>query len=45
VAGLIFGASVSNGDLGYALASPRLIPMVERAAARSDPVGTGRCLR
>jgi S1-C subfamily serine protease len=45
VAGLIFGASVSNGDLGYALTSPRLIPMVERAAARGDPVGTGRCVR
>ena len=44
VAGLIFGASVANEDLGYAIASPRLIPLVERAAARTDPVGTGRCV-
>lgn len=45
VAGLIFGASATNGHLGYALTSPRLIPLVERAAGRGDPVGTGRCVR
>ena len=45
VAGLIFGASVTNGELGYALTSPRLIPLVERAEPRDDPVSTGRCVR
>jgi S1-C subfamily serine protease len=45
VAGLIFGASVTNEDLGYALTSPELIPLVERAAARTHAVGTGRCVR
>jgi S1-C subfamily serine protease len=45
VAGLIFGASVTNGELGYAITSPRLIPLVERAEGRGDPVGTGRCVR
>jgi S1-C subfamily serine protease len=45
VAGLIFGASVTNDDLGYALTSPELIPLVDRAAARTDAVGTGRCVR
>jgi len=45
VAGLIFGASVTNEELGYALTSPRLIPLVDRAAARSDEVDTGRCVR
>jgi S1-C subfamily serine protease len=45
VAGLIFGASVANENLGYAIASPRLIPLVDRAAARTNPVGTGRCVR
>jgi S1-C subfamily serine protease len=45
VAGLIFGASVTNNGLGYALTSPELIPLVDRAAARADPVGTGRCVR
>jgi S1-C subfamily serine protease len=44
VAGLIFGASVTNEDLGYALTSPELIPLVDRAAARTDPVGTGHCV-
>jgi S1-C subfamily serine protease len=45
VAGVIFGASVTGDELGYALTSPRLIPLVERAAGRSDAVGTGRCVR
>ena len=45
VAGLVFGESVTNDDLGYALTSPRLIPLVDRATARTDPVGTGRCVR
>jgi S1-C subfamily serine protease len=42
-AGLIFGASLTNPELGYAIASPRLIPLVDRAAARTDEVGTGGC--
>jgi S1-C subfamily serine protease len=42
-AGLIFGASVTNPDLGYAIASPRLIALVEDAA-RAGEVGTGRCV-
>jgi S1-C subfamily serine protease len=45
VAGLIFGASVTNHDLGYALTSAELIPLVDRAAASTDAVGTGRCVR
>jgi S1-C subfamily serine protease len=45
VAGLIFGASVTNEALGYALTSPELIPLVDRAAVRIDAVGTGRCVR
>lgn len=44
-AGLVFGASLSHPNLGYAIASPRLIPLVERAEAHVDPVGTGRCVR
>jgi S1-C subfamily serine protease len=42
-AGLVFGASLTHPGLGYAIASPKLIPLVDRAAARTDPVGTGRC--
>jgi uncharacterized membrane protein required for colicin V production len=45
MAGLIFGASVTNEDLGYALTSPGLILLVDRAEARTDEVGTGRCVR
>jgi len=45
MAGLIFGASVTNEDLGYALTSPGLIPLVDRAGGRTDEVGTGRCVR
>jgi S1-C subfamily serine protease len=43
VAGLIFGAAVTDQDLGYALTSPRLIPLVERAEDLRGAVGTGRC--
>lgn len=42
-AGLIFGASVTDVDLGYAITSPRLVPIVDRAVGRTDEVGTGRC--
>jgi S1-C subfamily serine protease len=42
-AGLVFGASVTHEGLGYALASPRLIPLVEQAEDRSAAVSTGRC--
>jgi S1-C subfamily serine protease len=44
-AGLVFGASVSHPNLGYAIASPELIPLVERAATRTEPIRTGRCVR
>jgi S1-C subfamily serine protease len=43
VAGLIFGASPTHRDLGYALTSPTLIPF-EDAAARHGEVDTGRCV-
>ncbi|MGH2641764.1 MAG: MarP family serine protease [Actinomycetota bacterium] len=44
VAGLVFGASVSHEGLGYALTSPRLIPLIERAEGQRSAVGTGRCV-
>jgi S1-C subfamily serine protease len=44
VAGMVFGASVTHRDLGYALTSARLIPLVERAEGLRDAVGTGRCV-
>ncbi|HWL90659.1 MAG TPA: MarP family serine protease, partial [Actinomycetota bacterium] len=45
VAGLIFGASVAHEELGYALTSARLIPLVDRASGRADEVGTADCVR
>lgn len=42
MAGIVFGASAADGDVGYAITSPTLIPVVE-AAAGADEVGTGRC--
>jgi S1-C subfamily serine protease len=42
VAGMVFGASVTDENVSYALTSPRLIPLVERAAS-AGPVGTGTC--
>lgn len=44
-AGLLVGTSLASPHLGYAITSPQLIPLVERAAARTDPVATGRCVR
>lgn len=44
-AGLIVGTSIANRHLGYAITSPQLIPLVERAASRTAEVGTGRCIR
>lgn len=41
-AGLIFGASVGDPGLGYAIASPSLLPVV-RNAAGGGTVSTGRC--
>jgi S1-C subfamily serine protease len=42
VAGLVFGASTGDPDLGYAIASPRLLPIVADARG-GGPVSTGRC--
>jgi S1-C subfamily serine protease len=43
VAGMVFGASPTHRDLGYALTSDRLIPIVNEAS-HGDEVGTGRCV-
>jgi S1-C subfamily serine protease len=42
LAGIVFGAAAAEEDVGYALTSPSLIPLVEDAA-RSGEVGTGPC--
>ncbi len=43
VVGVVFSRSTTNGDIGYALASPGVLSRVLKAAARSSPVSTGPC--
>lgn len=43
VVGIVFSKSVSNPDLGYALASPGVVARVDRALAHPGNPGTGAC--
>ncbi|MBW3593948.1 MAG: MarP family serine protease [Actinobacteria bacterium] len=45
VAGVIFAASTTDDDTGYALTGDEVSDEVERGARRSEPVGTGNCTR
>lgn len=44
VLGVVFSRSVSNPDVGYALASPGVITRVHAAEAHPVPSGTGQCV-
>jgi S1-C subfamily serine protease len=43
VIGVVFSRSTTNGDIGYALASPGVLSRVVRAAPLTSSVGTGPC--
>ncbi len=43
VAGVVFAASTTEGDIGYTLTGPEVEDEVSTGAARTDPVGTGSC--
>ena len=43
VAGVVFAASTSRGDTGYALTGAEVADEVERGSQRSTPVDTGGC--
>ena len=43
VAGVVFANSVVADDVGYALLSTEVLPSLEEALARQEPVGTGSC--
>lgn len=43
VLGLIFSASTTNPNLGYALTSQEVLPAIDLARARQSGVDTGRC--
>ena len=44
VAGVVFAASTTNADVGYAITSAEAIPEVRRAIESDAPVSTGTCL-
>lgn len=43
VAGVIFAASTTDGDVGYALTGAEVEDEIETGSGRTAPVGTGRC--
>ena len=45
VAGVVFAGSVTDQDIGYALTSAEVRPLLQRAEGDTDPVGTGSCVR
>jgi hypothetical protein len=45
VAAVVFAASTTDDDTGYALSGAEVEDEVERGAQRVDPVGTGDCTR
>lgn len=44
VAGVVFAASTTNNDVGYALTSTEVAPEVESAIGRTEAVSTGPCI-
>ena len=44
VVGVVFSRSTSQGDVGYALASPGVLQRVDAAEFLSGAVGTGACV-
>ena len=45
VAGVVFAASTTDPNVGYALTSTEVIPDVDRAEGRTSPTSTGDCIR
>jgi S1-C subfamily serine protease len=45
VAGVVFAASTTEGQTGYALTGSQVESHVQRGAARTEPVSTGPCTR
>jgi S1-C subfamily serine protease len=45
VAGVVFAASTTHSDTGYALTGEEVSDEVENGVARSQPARTGRCVR
>lgn len=45
VAGVIFAASTTERNVGYALTGPEVADELQNGAPKTDPVGTGSCTR
>lgn len=45
VAGVIFAASTTDGDVGYALTSTEAMPQIQRGIGRTERASTGPCIR
>lgn len=45
VGGVVFAASTTNGDTGYALTGAEVEDDIRRGTGRTEPVGTGPCTR
>jgi hypothetical protein len=45
VAGVVFAGSTTDAEIGYALTSPEVLPLLQRAERRTGPVSTGACAR
>lgn len=45
VAGVVFAASTTDPQIGYAIASPQVVPLVRRAERRTAAVSTEDCTR
>lgn len=43
VAGVVFAASTTDGDVGYALTGAEVVDEIERATGRTSGVSTGNC--
>jgi S1-C subfamily serine protease len=45
VAGVVFAASTTDGDVGYALTSTEAMPRIRAGIGRTDRTSTGPCIR
>jgi S1-C subfamily serine protease len=45
VAGVVFAASTTHGNVGYALTAAEVNPRIQQALGRTQPVDTGPCIR
>jgi S1-C subfamily serine protease len=45
VAGVVFAASTTDDDVGYALTATEADPQIDRAQGRTAAVSTGPCIR